>query len=121
MITLENVNFIYNAGNPFEKYALRDINVTIHRGEFIGLIGHTGSGKSTLVQHLNGLMKPTSGKVIVGDIVTTDADAAKRGLRQKWGSSFNTPSISCLKKPLKKTSPSDRRTWVFRKKKQPSA
>ncbi len=102
MITLENVNFIYNAGNPFEKYALRDINVTIHRGEFIGLIGHTGSGKSTLVQHLNGLMKPTSGKVIVGDIVTTDADAAKRGLRQKVGLVFQYPEHQLFEETVEK-------------------
>lgn len=102
MITLKNVNYVYNAGNPFEKYALRDVNLQIHEGEFIGLIGHTGSGKSTLVQHLNGLMKPTSGKVMVGDILTIDADAAKRGLRQKVGLVFQYPEHQLFEETVEK-------------------
>ncbi len=65
MIKLEQVGCTYMAGGPFEKIALQDINLTIIRGEFIGLIGHTGSGKSTLIQLLNGLIKPTAGKVFV--------------------------------------------------------
>ena len=65
MIKLEQVGCTYMAGGPFEKIALKDINLTINRGEFIGLIGHTGSGKSTLIQLLNGLIKPTAGKVFV--------------------------------------------------------
>ena len=54
-IRLENVNYIYSPDSAFKKQALKDVNLTIHDGEFIGLIGHTGSGKSTLIQHLNGL------------------------------------------------------------------
>lgn len=65
MIKLEQVGYSYMEGGPFEKTALKEINLTIHRGEFIGLIGHTGSGKSTLIQLLNGLVKPTTGKVFV--------------------------------------------------------
>ncbi|NLV76496.1 MAG: ATP-binding cassette domain-containing protein, partial [Tissierellia bacterium] len=71
IIKIENLNYIYNPGTPFEKMALKDINLNLSRGDFIGLIGHTGSGKSTLVQHLNGLIKPTSGKIIVDGIDIT--------------------------------------------------
>ena len=65
MIKLEHVGYVYMEGGPFEKTALNDISLTINRGEFIGLIGHTGSGKSTLIQMLNGLLKPTSGKIFI--------------------------------------------------------
>ena len=61
MIKLENVSYVYMQGGPFEKTALNNINLEIGDGEFIGLIGHTGSGKSTLIQLLNGLIKPTEG------------------------------------------------------------
>lgn len=62
-LEIKHLDHIYSQGSPFEFKALKDINVTIEKGEFIGLIGHTGSGKSTLIQHLNGLIKPTSGTV----------------------------------------------------------
>ncbi|GAI06885.1 unnamed protein product, partial [marine sediment metagenome] len=61
-ICLENVNFTYNLHMPFETKALKDISLNINEGEFIGLIGHTGCGKTTLIQHFNGLLEPTSGK-----------------------------------------------------------
>ena len=61
IIKLENINYVYSPGNAYEKHALKDINLDIYEGQFIGVIGHTGSGKSTLIQHLNGLMKATSG------------------------------------------------------------
>ena len=64
-IKLSNVAYTYGIGTPFEKTALYDTDVEIHEGEFVGIIGHTGSGKSTLVQILNGLIKPTSGTVTV--------------------------------------------------------
>ena len=63
-IEVKNLTYIYDPGTPNEKMALQDVNLTIHKGEFIGIIGHTGSGKSTLIQHLNGLVKPTSGQVL---------------------------------------------------------
>ena len=65
ILKIENVNYIYSAGTPFEHKALDNVSFSVERGEFIGIIGHTGSGKSTLMQHMNGLLKPTSGKVIL--------------------------------------------------------
>ena len=59
IIKTENLHHVYGAGTPFERMALNNVNIEIERGEFIGLIGHTGSGKSTLIQHLNGLLKPS--------------------------------------------------------------
>ena len=63
-IEVKNLTYIYDPGTPNEKTALSNINLTIHKGEFVGIIGHTGSGKSTLIQHLNGLVKPTSGNIV---------------------------------------------------------
>ena len=64
-IKLTHVSHVYMPGTPFESTALEDINLTLDEGEFIGLIGHTGSGKSTLVQHINGLLMPTGGSINV--------------------------------------------------------
>ncbi|MBE7034858.1 MAG: energy-coupling factor transporter ATPase [Ruminococcaceae bacterium] len=90
-INISNLNYIYMPGSPFEKHALRDINLTIHDGEFVGIIGHTGSGKSTLVQHLNGLLMPSSGSITVGDIEVTAKNADLKQLRQKVGLVFQYP------------------------------
>ena len=65
ILEVKNLNYIYSIGTPFEHKALDNVNFTLERGEFVGIIGHTGSGKSTLMQHLNGLLKPTSGQVIL--------------------------------------------------------
>ena len=65
ILTVENLMHVYSAGTPFEKAAVNDVSFSVSSGEFIGLIGHTGSGKSTLIQHLNGLLKPTSGRVLI--------------------------------------------------------
>lgn len=67
-IRVENLSYTYNAGQPMEQEALRNVTLTIEDGEFVGLIGHTGSGKSTLVQHFNGLLKPTSGKIYIDGV-----------------------------------------------------
>ena len=63
VLKIEHLSHIYSVGSPFEKKAVDDVSFSAQRGEFIGLIGHTGSGKSTLIQHFNGLLKPTSGKI----------------------------------------------------------
>ena len=65
IIKTENLSYVYSKDTPFEHVALDNANIEIEKGAFVGLIGHTGSGKSTLIQHLNGLLKPTSGKVFV--------------------------------------------------------
>ena len=65
ILQVHNLNYIYSIGTPFEHQALKDVSFCVHRGEFIGIIGHTGSGKSTLMQQLNGLLRPTSGSVIL--------------------------------------------------------
>ena len=90
-IRLENVSFTYSLHMPFETKVLKDINLKIKRGEFIGLIGHTGCGKTTLIQHFNGLLKPDSGTVYVEGV-----DINKRGVnlklvRQKVGLVFQYP------------------------------
>ncbi len=90
-IKIENVTYIYNPKSPFETKALDGINIEIADGEFIGLIGHTGSGKSTLIQHLNGLIKPTSGKITVGDLVITGEKVKLADLRKKVGLVFQYP------------------------------
>ncbi len=76
MIKLQNVSYVYQKGDPFEKTALSDVNLSIEDGEFIALIGHTGSGKSTLIQLLNGLLKPSTGSVTVDGV-----DTSSKGLR----------------------------------------
>ena len=65
ILQVKNLNYIYSIGTPFEHQALEDVSFSVDRGEFIGIIGHTGSGKSTLMQQLNGLLKPTSGKILL--------------------------------------------------------
>ncbi len=85
MIKLENVSYVYMQGGPFEKTALNNINLEIGDGEFIGLIGHTGSGKSTLIQLLNGLIKPTEGRVCVAGFDLTDKKTKMRDVRFKVG------------------------------------
>lgn len=87
-IKLENVGFVYSPGTPFERTALHNVNLSIADGEFVGVIGQTGSGKSTLVQMFNGLIKPTSGTVTVNGLVTTDKGAKLKGLRQEVGLVF---------------------------------
>ena len=101
-IEIKNVNYIYNQGNPYEKKALDNINLEINTGEFIGIIGHTGSGKSTLVQHLNGLMVPTSGNVIVNGIDTKDKKASKIDIRKNVGLVFKYPEHQLFEETIYK-------------------
>lgn len=90
-IILDHVNHIYEAGTAMEYAALKDICLTIPEGQFIGLIGHTGSGKSTLVQHLNGLIAPTSGSVYYNGADIHDTDYNKKELRSRVGLVFQYP------------------------------
>lgn len=90
-IILENVNYIYSAGTAYEKQALKDINLEIKKGEFIGIAGHTGSGKSTLIQHLNGLERATSGKITYDGIDIYSKEFDLEQLRMKVGLTFQYP------------------------------
>ena len=91
IIEIKDLNYIYGIGTPFEIKALDNVNLEVEEGDFIGLIGHTGSGKSTLVQHLNGLMKPTSGDIIVDGENIVKKEANLKLLRQKVGLVFQYP------------------------------
>ncbi len=90
-IILDHVNHIYEAGTAMEFAALKDVNLVIPDGQFIGLIGHTGSGKSTLVQHLNGLLVPTGGNIYYNGADIHDKDYNKKELRSKVGLVFQYP------------------------------
>lgn len=90
-IILNHVNYVYSQGTAYEKHALRDINLNIRDGEFIGLIGHTGSGKSTLIQHLNGLLKATSGEIYYNGQDIYDKDYNMKELRSRVGLVFQYP------------------------------
>ena len=91
MIKAENVNYIYQQGMPFERQALYDVNIEIEDGSLVALIGHTGSGKSTLIQHFNALVKPTSGKIIINGIDVTAPKADLRLVRNTVGLVFQYP------------------------------
>ena len=101
-INFKNVSFIYGEKTPFEKLALDNIDLTIKNGEFVGIIGHTGSGKSTLIQHFNGILKPTSGDVFIGDMNTKDKTLAKSGLRYKIGLVFQYPEYQLFEETIEK-------------------
>ena len=101
-IVIEHLNYVYMAGGPYETKALNDINLTISDGEFIGLIGHTGSGKSTLVQHLNGLIMPTSGRVLVDGMDLADKATDRRAVRQRVGLVFQYPENQLFEETVEK-------------------
>ena len=101
-INFKNVSFVYGEKTPFEKLALDNIDLTIKKGEFVGIIGHTGSGKSTLIQHFNGILKPTSGDVFIGDMNTKDKTLAKSGLRYKIGLVFQYPEYQLFEETIEK-------------------
>jgi len=90
-IVLKDVSYVYMPGTPYERTALKDICLTVAEGEFIGVIGHTGSGKSTLVQHMNGLLKPTRGVVEVDGVNLAAKGDAARLARRKVGMVFQYP------------------------------
>ena len=90
-LRLEQVNYIYSPGTAYEKQALKDVSLTIDKGEFVGIIGHTGSGKSTLIQHFNGLVRPTSGKVYYNDLDIWEKGYNLQELRFHVGLVFQYP------------------------------
>lgn len=90
-IILENVSYTYMPGTPYSRKALQNINLVIDCGEFVGIVGHTGSGKSTLVQHLNGLLQPTEGRVKVDGTDLQDKKQPQKKIRQRVGMVFQYP------------------------------
>ena len=91
MIKIENLNYIYSQGTAYERHALKDINLEIPDGQFIGIIGHTGSGKSTLTQHLNGLLKAASGRILVDGKNIYEEGYNMKELRSHVGLVFQYP------------------------------
>ena len=100
VITIEHLTHIYSAGTPFEKKAVDDVSLTLDSGQIIGVIGHTGSGKSTLIQHLNGLLKPASGRILL-DGQDIWADKAKlRQVRFQVGLVFQYPEYQLFEETV---------------------
>ena len=91
LLEVKNLTHTYSAGTPFEHIALENVSFCVERGEFIGVIGHTGSGKSTLMQHLNGLLKPTSGQIYLdGKDIWSDKNLTRQA-RFRVGLVFQYP------------------------------
>lgn len=102
ILEVKNLTYIYSAGTPFEHKALDDISFSVERGEFIGIIGHTGSGKSTLMQQLNGLLKPTSGTVLLdGQDIWSDKKLTRQA-RSRVGLVFQYPEYQLFEETVYK-------------------
>ena len=101
-IKIENLTHVYMPKTPFEKKALDDVNLVIEDGEFLALIGHTGSGKSTLIQHLNGLLEPSSGRILVDDINLTNKETKLTDIRKKIGLVFQYPEYQLFEETIEK-------------------
>jgi len=102
ILEIKNLNHIYSAGTPFEHVALKDVSLTVERGEFIGVIGHTGSGKSTLMQHMNGLLKPTSGEVLLDGVDIWSDKKLTRQSRFRVGLVFQYPEYQLFEETVYK-------------------
>ena len=100
ILQVQNLNYIYSIGTPFQHQALEDVSFTVNRGEFIGIIGHTGSGKSTLMQQLNGLLKPTSGKILLdGQDIWSDKKLTRQA-RFRVGLVFQYPEYQLFEETV---------------------
>lgn len=102
LIEINNLTHIYSEGLPFEKRAIADINLKIEENEFIGLIGHTGSGKSTFIQHLNGLLKPSSGEIILDGMKVDKSSSNLTELRKKIGLVFQYPEYQLFEETIER-------------------
>ena len=102
ILQVQNLNYIYSAGTPFQHQALEDVSFSVERGEFIGIIGHTGSGKSTLMQQLNGLLKPASGKILLdGQDIWSDKKLTRQA-RFRVGLVFQYPEYQLFEETVYK-------------------
>ena len=102
LIEINNLTHIYSEGMPFEKRAIDNLNLKIEENEFIGLIGHTGSGKSTFIQHLNGLLKPSSGEIIIDGKKIDKSGTNLTELRKKIGLVFQYPEYQLFEETIEK-------------------
>ena len=102
VIKTENLTYTYSIGTPFEKTAVKNVNLDIDEGEFVGIIGHTGSGKSTLIRHFNGLEKPTSGKIFIDGQNIWDKEVKIRDIRFKVGMVFQYPEYQIFEETVYK-------------------
>ena len=102
ILQVQNLQHVYSAGTPFEHVALKDVSFSVERGEFIGIIGHTGSGKSTLMQHLNGLLKPTSGQILLDGIDIWSDKKVTRQTRFRVGLVFQSPEYQLFEETVYK-------------------
>ena len=100
ILEIKNLSHVYSAGTPFEHVALDDVSFCVNRGEFIGIIGHTGSGKSTLIQHLNGLLKPTSGQVVLDGVDIWKDKKITRQARFRVGLVFQYPEYQLFEETV---------------------
>lgn len=101
-IIIENLDHIYDRGTPYETKAIDNVSLKIETGEFIGVIGHTGSGKSTLIQHLNGLIKPSGGKIIINGLDITTEKIKMADVRKKVGLVFQYPEYQLFEETIAK-------------------
>lgn len=102
ILQVKDLSYVYSAGTPFEHKALDNVNFTLNRGEFVGIIGHTGSGKSTLMQQLNGLLKPTSGQVLLGGVDIWSDKQTTRQARFRVGLVFQYPEYQLFEETVYK-------------------
>lgn len=101
-IKVRNLTYIYDEGIPFENRAIDDISFDVENNDFVGLIGHTGSGKSTLIQHLNGLLKPSSGSIYINDFEITQKDINLTEIRKRVGVVFQYPEYQLFEETIEK-------------------
>ncbi len=102
ILEVKNLTYVYSAGNPYEKVALDDVSFSVNRGEFIGVIGHTGSGKSTLMQHLNGLLRPLSGTVRLDGKDIWEKPKEIRNVRFRVGLVFQYPEYQLFEETVRR-------------------
>lgn len=102
ILTTEGLTYVYSAGTPYEKTAVRNVSLELEKGSFVGVIGHTGSGKSTLIQHFNGLLRPTSGRILLDGKDIWESKATVRAARFRIGLVFQYPEYQIFEETVYK-------------------